>query len=191
MSTSVKTIRHDGADAYVLLARLLRYPTPDMTDGIRASLNHQESIPAPIRDKVVAFASAVAAMKPGEAEDRYVATFDVVAPCCLDVGYSIFGEDYKRGQFMAEMKILNARHGVDCHSELPDHLPNVLQLMTRIPFGDASELALLVVCPAVEKMVEALKDSDNPYRHLLEAVRITLHSDFPTLHLVKGGCAHV
>ena len=39
-----------------------------------------------------------------ELQEYYINTFDVNATCYLDIGYVLFGEESKRGQFLLNMK---------------------------------------------------------------------------------------
>ena len=58
-------------------------------------------------------------------------SFEVQSITTLDVGYVAFGDDYKRGELLVNLNREHEAVGVDCGSELPDHLPNVLRLMAR------------------------------------------------------------
>lgn len=48
----------------------------------------------------------------------------------LDLGYVMFGEDYKRGAFLLNMQIEQQKINNDCGTDLPDNICNVLDLMT-------------------------------------------------------------
>jgi nitrate reductase delta subunit len=166
------------SDVYALVARLLSYPDGETLENVTAgrallALTYPEAA-APLGG----FSVGIAGLTPGALEELYVGTFDVQAACCLDVGYAMFGEDYKRGQCMAQLKILHAKHGVDCGSELPDFLPNVLKLLPRLAYGDAAELTRMVVVPAVEKMLGGFDGDSNPYRFVLELTRDLLKRDY-------------
>ena len=65
-------------------------------------------------------------------QEYYISTFDVQAICFLDIGYVLFGEDYKRGIFLVNIKKEQIKAGNDCGSELPDHLPNILTLLPKM-----------------------------------------------------------
>ncbi len=90
-----------------------------------------------------------------ELEELYTKTFDVQAPCYLEVGYVLFGEDYKRGHFLVKMQELHTLIGHDCGSELPDHLPNVIHLILHYPHEDQiPEFLGKLVLPAMSKMLQ-------------------------------------
>lgn len=76
-------------------------------------------------------------------QEYYMKTFDVQAVCYLDIGYVLFGEDYKRAQLLVNLQNEHKEAGVNCGSELGDHLPNVLTLLSKTTNPDfAEELGL-------------------------------------------------
>ncbi|MCC7381910.1 MAG: hypothetical protein IT384_08780 [Deltaproteobacteria bacterium] len=87
-------------------------------------------------------------------EELHVRTYHIQAITTLDVGYTLFGEDYKRGALLAGLSREHREVDNDCGSELADHLPNVLRLMSKM--RDPSileELVRVIVGPAVREMV--------------------------------------
>jgi nitrate reductase assembly molybdenum cofactor insertion protein NarJ len=88
-------------------------------------------------------------------EEVFGKTFHIQAICYLDIGYVIFGEDYKRGEFLVHMKQEQQKANNDCGEELADNLANVLELMTKtedLEFLD--ELAVKVLMPALNTMLK-------------------------------------
>ncbi len=87
-------------------------------------------------------------------QELFTRSFDVQSITTLDVGYVLFGDDYKRGELLAN---LNREHqGVnnDCRQELADHLPNILRLMSKLEDDKLlEELVQEIVAPAVAKMI--------------------------------------
>jgi nitrate reductase assembly molybdenum cofactor insertion protein NarJ len=53
-----------------------------------------------------------------EYEELYTKTFDVQPICYLDLGYVIFGEDYKRGAFLLHMQEEQQKVNNDCGTDL-------------------------------------------------------------------------
>ncbi len=89
-----------------------------------------------------------------EVQEIFTRTFDVQAITTLGVGYVIFGDDYKRGELLVNLSREHREAGIDCGSELPDHLPNVLRLMARWADRDlAREFAEEILHPALERMI--------------------------------------
>ena len=116
-----------------------------------------------------------------EQQEYYLKTFDVQAVCYLDIGYVLFGDDYKRAQLLVNLQNEHQKAGVDCGSELGDHLPNVLTLLSKTTDPDfAEELGFIVTIPAVRFMLTKFKNtSNNYYKELLEVLLEFLKCDFP------------
>ncbi len=157
------------------LATLLRYPSVDfqtVTARCRAAF---PELMAP-------FADYVATASDAELEELYTRTFDIQAICYLEVGYVLFGEDYKRGHFLVKMQELQRNCGNDCGTELSDHLTNILTLLPKLcerSPEEASNLVTKLVLPALDKMLQGFVDGGNVYAAPLRAVREILTRDFP------------
>lgn len=164
---------------YEWLAELLEYPGPEtlaVAEAARAALAARNAAAA---EAVEAFATFAAGLDARELEELYVRTFDVFAPCCLDVGWQLFGETYKRGAFLVKMRGALRRHGIESAPELPDHLPVVLRLLARLSDEDDPRgLAEEALLPAIAKMRGSFKDPSHPYARLLEATALALAADF-------------
>ncbi len=114
-----------------------------------------------------------------EMEEIYTLTFDIQAIAYLDIGYVLFGEDYKRGHFLVKMQALQREYANDCGTELPDHLPNILTLLPKMTNrGEAEKLVGKLVLPAIDKMTQGFKENGNPYLEVLRAVSEILKEDY-------------
>ncbi|HDO26490.1 MAG TPA: hypothetical protein ENH02_00080 [Bacteroidetes bacterium] len=112
-------------------------------------------------------------------QEYFMKTFDVQAVCYLDLGYVLFGEDYKRAQLLVNLQNEHKVAGVDCGSELGDHLPNVLMLLSKTTDRDfAEELGFIITTPAVRFMLTKFKNINNYYKELLEILLEFLQRDF-------------
>ncbi len=103
-----------------------------------------------------------------EAQEIFTRTFDVQSITTLGVGYVMFGDDYKRGEVLVNLNREHAEAGVDCGTELPDHLPTVLRLVAR--WSDPEILAEFVeeiLHPALRRMIEEFGPSRLQERHRL------------------------
>ena len=154
---------------YDLLACLMEYPTSDLTDQARecaASLKAQRSHAAqPMAD----FRTFVERAGLGTLEELYSATFDLTPVCYPYIGYQLFGDTYKRGEFLANLNARYRESGFAVQGELPDHLGMVLRYLAHMPDAD---LVSEGVVPALERMIDQLKD--NPYRELVQAILAVL-----------------
>lgn len=175
------------AHPYELLAALLEYPGPDL---LAAAASARTALAARSPEAAAAlesFACGIAPLDPGEVEELYTRTFDLLAPCCLDVGYQLFGETYQRGSFLVKLREATRRHGIETGSELPDHLPVMLRLLARLDrAGDPRGLAEEAILPALGRMRAALGDGANPYAALLAAIDTSLRADFSIAEEPRG-----
>ncbi|QLH46190.1 MAG: hypothetical protein HWD58_11475 [Bacteroidota bacterium] len=93
-------------------------------------------------------------------EELYTKTFDIQALCYLDLGYIIFGEDYKRGVFLMNMKKEQDIIGNDYLPELPDHLCHVLTLLDIHPGKRfVEELVNRIVIPAIRQNISEFESA--------------------------------
>ena len=122
-----------------------------------------------------------------EQQEYYLKTFDVQAVCYLDIGYVLFGEDYKRAQLLVNLQSEHKNAGVDCGSELGDHLPNVLTLLSKTTDPDfAEELGFIITTPAVRFMLTKFTNiNSNYYKDLLEVLYEFLQRDFKGDNLLE------
>ncbi len=115
-----------------------------------------------------------------QVEESYTKTFDVNAVCHLDVGYQLFGEDYKRGALLVELSRVQREAGNDTGTELADHLPNLLRLIPKVKSPDErQELVKKLILPALQKMCANFAEgSENVYCSALSAISTVLETDF-------------
>jgi nitrate reductase delta subunit len=165
---------------YEILADLLEYPRSDLPlplDEGRVLLNSDSQS---FVSSFALFTKGCEGLSLPERQELYTRTFDLNPICALEIGYHLFGENYKRGEFLANLRRTERPFDVGQAHQLPDYLPVLLRLLTRL---DDEELrtALISECmiPALEKMLKAFGDSDSPYKLLLQAVRTTLQSEVP------------
>jgi nitrate reductase delta subunit len=113
-----------------------------------------------------------------ELQELYTRSFDLNPVCALEVGYHLFGENYKRGLFLARLNETEAPYALKQEHQLPDYLPVLLRLLARL---DDEELraALTKECllPAVARMLEALSKQLNPYASLIGMVEVVLNRE--------------
>lgn len=165
-----------GQDAAVLdaLAVLLCYPRAGFDAAVAACRARVPAECAEAAAGVEAFAAAVTGRPVSELEELYTQTFDFDPKCTLEIGWHLFGEEYERGAFLVRLRGMLRERGIAESGELPDHLSHVLPLLARLDAAEAGRLAGSCVLPALEKVLAALAGRDNPYEHLLGAVRSLL-----------------
>ncbi len=150
------------------LANVLEYPTEDWFLRFRElkdlSLQKELRGGAHLAD----FCLKINRFSLKELQELYTRTFDLNPVCALEVGYHLFGEDYKRGEFLARLRESENPYQLGQERQLPDYMPVVLRLLVRM---DDSELraSLIGYCllPALKKMNTAFKKGENPYGMLI------------------------
>ena len=156
------------------LAELLCYPRAGFDAAVAACRASVPAVCVEAAAGVEAFAAVVTGRPVSELEELYAQTFDFDPKCTLEIGWHLFGEEYERGAFMVRLRGMLRERGVAESSELPDHLSHVLPLLARLDAVEAGRLAGACVQPALEKILASLAGRDNPYAHLLGAVRSLL-----------------
>ncbi|GMR07262.1 MAG: hypothetical protein BMS9Abin26_0264 [Gammaproteobacteria bacterium] len=87
-------------------------------------------------------------------QELFTRTFDVQSATTLDIGYVLFGDDYKRGELLANLNREHLAVNNDCRHELADHLPNLLRLMGKLKDDELTdELVQEIIAPALSMMI--------------------------------------
>ena len=161
-----------------VLADLLDYPVADWQSRCDECKELLTAESESFASQFSLFASETERLSLSDLQELYTRTFDLSPVCALDIGYHLFGENYKRGVFLANLRETEAPFDLGQEHQLPDYLPVLLRLLTKL---DDEELrsALIVDCmiPALEKMLKTLGEGENPYRHLIAGVNSKLKSE--------------
>ncbi|MBZ0115434.1 MAG: molecular chaperone TorD family protein [Sandaracinaceae bacterium] len=144
------------------LADVLVYPGDDIAQ-VYGRVEHElrERAPA-LADAVVALGAALETRGLDELQEEFTRTFDLNPASTLDIGWHLFGESYKRGAFLVGLREDMRAYGVEEGCELPDHLPSVLRLITRLPEGEHADLLWeSCVLPALARVAGVLAGRGN------------------------------
>ena len=140
---------------YQSLAGLFDYPDALFPERVRRALDVVATHYPAAADDVKCFDSLLPVDDLIAMQELYTRTFDVQAITTLDLGYVLFGDDYKRGELLANLNREHTHKHNDCGSELADHLPNVLRLIPLIEDDELlTELVQEIVAPAVSQMIQ-------------------------------------
>ncbi len=196
-----------NVEHYRIFADVLRYPDEQLPLAVaQCGELVAKSYPDASRH-YVRFADWIEATELDRIEEVYTKTFHIQAICYLDLGYVVFGEDYKRGEFLVNMKREQDAHGNPCGNELADNLVNVLTLLPLIKDqGFFNDLISRILVPSVKSMIKEFDASKmelrnkflkkkhsailmegvadgNVYHNLLDCLLVVLKEDFK--HLLK------
>lgn len=143
-----------------ILANLFRYPKEGYIENVKECRDMLEiSYPEAFVDFTI-FYDIIKQKTFIEVEELFNKTFHIQAICYLDLGYVLFAEDYKRGEFLVKMKNEQRLVNNDCGEELADNLPNVLSLLPLMEDKDlVDELSVKIIIPSLEKMLDEFEAS--------------------------------
>jgi len=127
-----------------VLSALLSYPTAELQAAIpemRAALDQEGRLPQKNRDRLDRILEEIVTGDLYDLQENYVLLFDRTRSLSLHLFEHVHGESRDRGQAMVDLKALYERHGLFItSSELPDHLPLLLEFLSQIPETEAQEL---------------------------------------------------
>ncbi len=162
---------------YELLADLFIYPLHNSyKERIREIQKHLFSVLPESADAMSPYLDFMNHSSLTEMQELFLRSFDVQAITTLDIGFVLFGEDYKRGQLLVHLNGEHREAGNVCETELSDHLTNVLRLLPKMKdLPMRNEIALRLVIPAVEKMIaefdfKKIEKKDEVYKKHLKTV---------------------
>jgi nitrate reductase delta subunit len=170
-------------------AELLEYPSealPGLAANAADALKWQPTV---WLDLLEAFALEAQLIPLGELEEMYTRTFDMNPSCSLEIGWHLFGETYKRGSFMANLREVLRKEGIEEGNSLPDYLPTLLKLLPKLHHDDAQDLVRDCILPAMEKIRTALREGSGPYANLMESLSLLLKDLAPGEAVaLEAGC---
>ncbi len=139
---------------YTHLAELFQYPKEDYSEQISKveyllKSRYPETLAA-----FEEFSNYVVKATKEELEELFARTFDVQAITTLDIGYVLFGDDYKRGELLVNLNREHREAGNDCGNELADNLSNILRLLPKMKDIEIrNEIVEKLIMPALDKII--------------------------------------
>lgn len=194
---------------YALMGDIFKYPTKDIKSQVFDVVSMMRAQYPEAAEALTRYSDWINETEQFEIEEVYAKTFHVQAICYLDLGFVIFGEDYKRGEFLVNMKREQAAVNNDCGEELPDNLGSVLTLLPKIEDENfREELAGRVMIPALRMMLKEFGERrmqmrekmlkkkhsalilegqrhGNIYKDAIEALLIMLNTDFKEVAIAE------
>lgn len=161
------------------LSALLSYPTAELQAAIpeiRAALDQEERLPQKNRDRLDRILEEIATGDLYDLQERYVLLFDRTRSLSLHLFEHVHGESRDRGQAMVDLKALYERHGLFItSSELPDHLPLLLEFLSQIPQSEAQDL-IGETSHVLEAIRQRLKKRKVAYSSVLSCAQALAHA---------------
>ena len=138
---------------YSHVAELFDFPSPELAPRGRALLDFLRDNYPDAALELKHFLDAIPE-RTLDLQELHTRTFDVQAMTTLDIGYVLFGDDYKRGALLSNLNQEHSRAQNDCRGELADHLPNLLRLIPKLKDQDLlEELVREILVPALMLMI--------------------------------------
>ncbi len=158
-------------EIYNLFAGIFDYPDPRMMGYVNACIPLAASLHSDAAVLLKSFKTGCEQAGRDAMEEIYTGTFDMKADSSPYVGYHLFGDDWRRSAFLAQLQERYHASGFSAGKELPDHLSVMLRYLTAA--GDTpetEELADTCLVPALRKMAGSIDHNANPYGFALEAL---------------------
>lgn len=137
-----------------LLASLTEVPLEGFSEKVKEVQLFLDGCYPELGQVMDPFTEFVTSASLDELQELHTRTFEVQAITTLDIGYLLFGDDYKRAELLVNLSREHTETGNDCGHELADYLPNVIRLLTKMTDKDLKrELVVKVVYPGLKKMI--------------------------------------
>lgn len=157
--------------------KILKYPDEEYQEYVREWIEALKDYPE-IRSHVEPFVQHVKDASLGKLEELFVKTFEMNKKRPLEIGWHLYGEEYKRGQFLVKMRDLLREQGIQETGELPDHLT---QCLTALPALDSANRETFVrnyMHPAIDSIIEGFSEEGNPYLGVVESLSMLLEGAY-------------
>ncbi|MCF6347329.1 MAG: hypothetical protein L3J20_03405 [Flavobacteriaceae bacterium] len=141
---------------YNKISKLFVFPQKeDYADNVKNVQQYLDKALPNVGKILQPFTDVVSSISKYELEDLYLRSFEVQSITTLDIGYVVFGDDYKRGELLVNLNKEHKTYNIDCGNELADNLSNILKLISQIKDPKLlDDLVNKIVAPALTKMIQ-------------------------------------
>jgi len=162
-------------EIFLQIGKLLDYPTSHLEDQGVEAIQMVQAIAPEASVEIAEFVESAGRISLGRMEEIYTSTFDVSPTCYIFAGYMLFGESFKRGEFLVGLQEKYAERNFSRGKELADHLAVLFRFLATLDENEPLRAELLEDCmlPVITKMLASFKsqtERENPYAHLLRAI---------------------
>lgn len=145
---------------YITIADLFIYPDEEFSAKVNATQKLLDIKYPDAGSELKPFTEFADISTINEQQEIYTRTFDVQAITTMDLGYVLFGDDYKRGELLSNLNREHTEAGNELHNQLADHIPNLLMLLPKLNDSELiEELVGQIIKPALIKILSEF-DSD-------------------------------
>lgn len=167
--TATLTVSSTARHALSTLGSLFEYPSAEYPGRVAGLQMLLEDIDSNAAQALERFVAETADFDLSAIETIYTTTFDLGASCLPYLGAHLFEpESRDRARLMVGLRMTYRNGGHESDTELPDHVAEVLGFAPKYDSQEWLDLLRLVLAPALAKMEALLRDSTNPYRHLID-----------------------
>ena len=139
---------------YSSIAGLFDFPDPFYPEKVAQIVREMKTVNTSVSSDIDYFLSKFPTQSVDEMQELYTRTFDVQAITTLDLGYVLFGDDYKRGELLVNLNRELRDAEIDPKGELADHLPNVLNLLVKLEDNELRvDIVNELLVPAIDSMI--------------------------------------
>ncbi|OGQ47766.1 MAG: hypothetical protein A3H42_05405 [Deltaproteobacteria bacterium RIFCSPLOWO2_02_FULL_46_8] len=165
---------------YPLFAHLFDYPSWKTGRNVTVARDAVKELCPMAVQHLSVFTDSAEKKKPGELEEIYTHTFCLTPLCVPYVSTHLFGEEsFQRTELMCRLKEAYQQKNFSAGKELPDHIAVLLRFAPKFTDEEWREMVCYCLKKAVRSMFEKLKETDNIYRHLFQALHCLLEAEFP------------
>lgn len=154
------------AKTYKALSALLSYPSAELkaaASEIKLVLNEEALLSPEAKAAIQPLLRDFAEWDLYDLQERFVLLFDRSRTLSLNLFEHVHGESRERGPAMVDLLETYRAGGYDLAStELPDHLPILLEFMSTLPEAEAMEL-LADAGHIIAALAERLHRRESPY----------------------------
>lgn len=163
-------------EVFQLCSYLLHYPTNEIYESFSELEKELDLMDVPeIKQEMESFFSKAKNVPQEQLATMYVDTFDFGKKSNLYVTYMSNGEQRERAMDLLFIKNYYKLNGFDCTDlELPDYLPIMLEFAST-QTKESVEMLFSRYSRNVYEMIESIKNTNEIYGHLVEALRLSLN----------------
>src|ERR1017187_5616299 len=160
---------------YQRLASLVSYPNAELFPALDACIQELASEVPDAAALLEHFRDAARELGQDALEETYIQIFEMQAETALYIGNQLFGEDWRRGTFMACLKDKYQELAFSSGAELPDHLSVILRfLAVEQPGPEKEELIGDCIVKNRSMTLKSMEGKNPPYGHIVRGLLLSL-----------------